>query len=130
VPHSLRHRHCLFCFDEIPYEYWREHKHDTVAELDALHARGQRLQHLALTGGESLLYKRETVLFFQHAHMIHPDACTRLHTCSDHLERETLQALKDGGLNEIRISVRLEDSEKAQWRTFDQIALSRAPCID
>jgi pyruvate formate-lyase activating enzyme-like uncharacterized protein len=121
------HRHCFFCFNpnEKSYEYWREHKHDTLAELDNLHARGQRLQHLALTGGEPLLYKKETVQFFQRARQNFPDVYTRLYTCGDHLERETLQALKDVGLNEIRISVRLEDSEKAQQHTFDQIALSQ-----
>jgi pyruvate formate-lyase activating enzyme-like uncharacterized protein len=121
------HRHCFFCFNpnEKSYEYWREHKHDTVAELDNLHARGQRLQHLALTGGEPLLYKKETVQFFQHARQIYPDAYTRLYTCGDHLERETLQALKDADLNEIRISIRIEDFEKAQRHTLDQIALAQ-----
>jgi len=98
---------------------------DTVGELDALRASGQRFQHLALTGGEPLLHKEETVRFFQHARQTYPNVYTRLYTCGDHLERETLQALKDAGLNEIRISIRIEDNETARRHTFDQIALSR-----
>ena len=56
---------------------------------------------------------------------IFPDAYTRLYTCGDHLERETLQALKDAGLNEIRVSIRLEDAEKARRHTLEQVALAR-----
>lgn len=121
------HRHCFFCFNpnEPAYEYQREHTRDTVAELDALHASGDRLKHLALTGGEPLLYKEETVRFFQRARQNFPDAYTRLYTSGDHLERETLQALKDAGMNEIRISIRIEDPENARRHTLDQIALAR-----
>ena len=125
---SLRcHRNCFFCFNpnQKGYEYQREHIRDTVTELDALRASGQRYQHLALTGGEPLLHKEETVRFFQHARQTYPNVYTRLYTSGDHLERETLQALKDAALNEIRISIRLEDSERARRHTFDQIALSR-----
>lgn len=121
------HRNCFFCFypNQKDNEFQREHTRDTVTELDALQASGQRYEHLALTGGEPLLHKEETVRFFQHARLNYPNAYTRLYTCGDHLERETLQALKDAGLNEIRISIRLEDSERARRHTFDQIALSR-----
>jgi pyruvate formate-lyase activating enzyme-like uncharacterized protein len=125
---SLRcHRNCFFCFNpnQERYEYHREHTRDTVAELDALHASGQRFQHLALTGGEPLLHKEETVRFFQRARRNFPKAYTRLYTSGDHLERETLQALKDAGMSEIRISIRLEDTEIARRHTFDQITLAR-----
>ena len=36
-----------------------------------------------------------------------------------------MQALKDAGVNEIRISLRLEDTENARRHTFDKIALAR-----
>jgi pyruvate formate-lyase activating enzyme-like uncharacterized protein len=121
------HRNCFFCFypNQKDNEYQHEHTHDTATELDGLRASGQRYQHLALTGGEPLLHKEETVRFFQHARLNYPNAYTRLYTCGDHLERETLQALKGAGLNEIRISIRLEDPERARRHTFDQITLSR-----
>ena len=121
------HRQCFFCFNpnQEDYEYQREHKRDVVGELDALLASGQKLEHLALTGGEPLLDKEETLNFFQRARQNSPNAYTRLYTCGDHLERETLQALKDAGLNEIRVSIRLEDAEKARQHTLEQVALAR-----
>jgi pyruvate formate-lyase activating enzyme-like uncharacterized protein len=121
------HRQCFFCFNpnEPGYEYQREHTRDTVAELDALHASGCSFQHLALTGGEPLLFKEETVRFFQRARRNFPDAYTRLYTCGDHLEQETLQALQDARINEIRISIRIEDTGNAKRHTFDQIALAQ-----
>lgn len=121
------HRNCFFCFNpnQEEYEHHREHTRDVVAELDALRGSGVRVQHLALTGGEPLLYKEETIRFFQRARQNFPNVYTRLYTCGDHLERETLQAFKDAGMNEIRFSIRVEDTVNAQRRTFDQIALAR-----
>ena len=73
------HRNCFFCFypNQMGYEFQREHMRDTVGELDALRASGQRFQHLALTGGEPLLHKEETVRFFQHARQTYPNVYTR-----------------------------------------------------
>ena len=121
------HRDCYFCFNpnQEDYEYHREHLRDTAAELDSLRASGQRVQHLALTGGEPLLHKPETVRFFQQARRNFPGAYTRLYTSGDHLERETLQAFKDAGMNEIRFSIRLDDTPQARGYTYGQIELAR-----
>ena len=121
------HRNCFFCFNpnEKWYEYRCEHTCDTVAELDALRASGKDLQHIALTGGEPLLHKEETIRFFQSARQDFPNAHTRLYTCGDHLEHETLRSLRGAGLNEIRISIRIEDTEKARRYTIDQIKLAQ-----
>ena len=121
------HRNCFFCFNpnQEEYEYYQENTRDTIAELDALRDCGEGIQHLALTGGEPLLYKEETIHFFQYARRIFPNVYTRLYTCGDHLERDTLQHLKDSGLNEICFSIRIEDTLNAQRHTYDQIALAR-----
>ncbi|HTP00168.1 MAG TPA: radical SAM protein [Anaerolineales bacterium] len=121
------HRDCFFCFNpnQENYKQYREQVRDLAAELDALHASGQRVQHLALTGGEPLLHKDAAVQFFQRARRHFPGSYTRLYTCGDHLDPETLQSLRDAGMNEIRFSIRLEDTEKAQARTYQQIALAR-----
>ncbi len=121
------HRNCFFCFNpnQEEFEYYRGHTRDTIAELDTLRSSGDQVQHLALTGGEPLLYKEETVRFFQHARQNFPNAFTRLYTCGDHLDREILQSFKDAGMNEIRFSIRIEDTENAQRHTYDQIALAR-----
>jgi uncharacterized protein len=120
------HRDCFFCFNpnQEDYEQHREHLRDLPAELEALHLSGQRVQHVALTGGEPLLHKEETLLFFQSARRHFPGSYTRLYTCGDHLDVETLQSLHAAGVNEIRFSLRLEDTENARRHTFHQIALA------
>ena len=121
------HRAGFFCFNpnQEDYEYHLSHTRDLVAELDDLRASGQRVLHLALTGGEPLLHKEETIKFLQHARRNFPHAYTRLYTCGDHLDREILQSFKDAGLNEIRFSIRLYDTENAIQHTYKQIALTR-----
>jgi len=121
------HRDCFYCFNpnQEDYQYYREHTRDTVAELHALRASGARVRHLALTGGEPLLQKDETIRFFQQARLSFPGVYTRLYTCGDHIDRPTLQALKDSGMNEIRFSIRMQDLARGQRHTFEQIALAR-----
>ena len=120
------HRDCFYCFNpnQEDYQYYREHTRDTVAELQALSASGERMRYLALTGGEPLLQKEETIRFFQQARQSFPGVYTRLYTCGDHIERQTLQALKDAGMNEIRFSIRMQDLARGQRHTFEQIALA------
>jgi pyruvate formate-lyase activating enzyme-like uncharacterized protein len=120
------HRDCFFCFNpnQEDYEFHLTHTRDLVAELDALRASGQRVLHLALTGGEPLLYKEETIKFFRHARQNFPNAYTRLYTSGDQLDRETLQSFKQAGLNEIRFSIRLHDTDNAIRHTYKQITLA------
>jgi len=121
------HRDCFYCFNpnQEGYEYFREHTRDTLAELQTLRTSRRRVRHLALTGGEPLLYKEEAIRFFQEARQGFPGVYTRLYTCGDHADRQTLQALKDACLDEIRFSIRMQDLAKGQRHTFDQIALAR-----
>ena len=121
------HRDCFYCFNpnQENYEYYREHTRDTVAELDDLRKSNPRMGHLALTGGEPLLYKDETVRFFDHARELYPDAHTRLYTSGDHIDRTTLESLQRAGLKEIRFSIRMHDLAKGHRFTYDRIALAR-----
>jgi len=121
------HRDCFYCFNpnQEDYQYFREHTRDTVAELQALQASGLRIRHLALTGGEPLLHKEEAVRFFQQARKDFPQVFTRLYTCGDHLEKDTLQALKDAQMDEIRFSIRMHDLANGKQHTYEQIALAR-----
>lgn len=120
------HRDCFFCFNpnQEDYEYHREHTRDMAAELEALRASRQKVQHLALTGGEPLLHKEQAILFFQRARQDFPKVYTRLYTCGDHLDHETLQALKKTGLDEIRFSIRLHDLEKGRRHTYERIEMA------
>lgn len=121
------HRDCFFCFNpnQQDYQYHLTHTRDLTAELDALRASGQRVLHIALTGGEPLLHKEETKKFFQHARQNFPNAYTRLYTCGDHLDRDILQSFNKAGLNEIRFSIRLHDTPNAIQHTYNRISLAR-----
>jgi pyruvate formate-lyase activating enzyme-like uncharacterized protein len=121
------HRDCFYCFNpnQENYEYYREHTRDTIAELDEMRKTNPRMGHLALTGGEPLLHKEETVRFFTHARKLYPQAHTRLYTSGDHIDGEILEALKNAGLSEIRFSIRMHDLAKGHRYTYDRIALAR-----
>ncbi|MFT3894234.1 MAG: radical SAM protein [Anaerolineales bacterium] len=121
------HRDCFYCFNpnQENYEYYREHTRDTVAELDEMRKTNPRMGHLALTGGEPLLFKDETIRFFEHARDLYPNAYTRLYTSGDHIDREILEALKNAGMKEIRFSIRMHDLAKGHRFTYDRIALAR-----
>jgi pyruvate formate-lyase activating enzyme-like uncharacterized protein len=118
------HRDCFFCFNpnQENYEYYREHTRDTLAELDELHAKNPRIKHIALTGGEPLLFKEETYRFFEHARELYPNSHTRLYTSGDHIDRTTLQDLQKSGLQEIRFSIRMHDLSKGHRYTFENIS--------
>jgi pyruvate formate-lyase activating enzyme-like uncharacterized protein len=121
------HRDCFYCFNpnQENYAYFCEHTRDIVAELEAIRKSGRRAEYLALTGGEPLLHKAETIRFFQYARQNFPKVHTRLYTCGDHLDPETLQLLKDAQLDEVRFSIRMHDSPKGRSHTYDRIALAR-----
>ena len=121
------HRDCFYCFNpnQQDYEYHREHTRNTIAELDALRAANPDTRHVALTGGEPLLFKDETYRFFEHAGQLFPAAHTRLYTSGDHIDRETLESLQKSGLKEIRFSIRMHDLAGGHRHTYDRIALAR-----
>jgi pyruvate formate-lyase activating enzyme-like uncharacterized protein len=122
------HRDCFYCFNpnQENYVQFKQGRRDVLAELRALKASGNQVTHLALTGGEPLLYKGEAIHFFQQARMDFPKAHTRLYTSGDHVDKPTLQALKTAGLDEIRFSIRMHDSEKVRNLTYKNIELARA----
>ncbi len=121
------HRDCFYCFNpnQENYEHYREHIRDLIGELDDLRRATSRMGHIALTGGEPLLHKDETVRFFDHTRELFPESYTRLYTSGDHIDRETLQSLHKSGLKEIRFSIRMHDLARGQRYTYDRIALAR-----
>ncbi|MBE2268077.1 MAG: radical SAM protein [Anaerolinea sp.] len=125
---SLRcHRDCYYCFNpnQVDYEFSTTHERDLVAELDSIHAQGQKIEYLALTGGEPLLHKEQAVAFFDRASAHFPESHKRLYTTGDQLNETLLRELHAAGLKEIRFSIRMHDSEKARRHTLDQIALAK-----
>ena len=121
------HRNCFFCFNpnQEDYEYHSKNKRDLIPELENMHRHGIQMDHIALTGGEPLLFKPETVEFFRYADRKFPMTYKRLYTSGDHVDEAILQALREAHLDEIRFSVRMTDSENARRQTLERIALAK-----
>lgn len=121
------HRSCYYCFNpnQCDYDFFQTNARDLVSELDTLKAQGQKLSCVALTGGEPLLHKPEAVAFFARAREHYPDAHRRLYTCGDYADDETLAALRDAGLDEIRFSIRMHDNAAAKRLILDRIAAAQ-----
>lgn len=117
-------RDCYFCFNpnQVDYEYHRAHRRDIASELESQHAAGARLDYLAVTGGEPLLFKDEVLAFLKKARKLYPHAHTRLYTNGDLLNEATAHQLAKAGLHEIRFSVKPEDVTQA---AVDRSATSR-----
>lgn len=125
---SLRcHRSCFYCFNpnQENYAHFRTHQRPVIQELDRMAASGQRLDYIALTGGEPLLHKDEAVGFFAHARRKFPKAYQRLYTCGDYADEPTLARLQEAGVDEIRYSIRMHDLEQGQRFIFERIALAK-----
>ncbi len=121
------HRDCYYCFNpnQVEYEFFQQNKRNPAQELAQVYAAGQKVNYLALTGGEPLMHKAEAVAFFQTASDAFPQAHTRLYTTGDHANEATLQQLQAAGLEEIRFSIRMHDLAKGHRLTFERIALAK-----
>jgi pyruvate formate-lyase activating enzyme-like uncharacterized protein len=121
-------RNCFFCFNPNQKDYieTRHHATDPAARLQLFYDQGFHYDDLALTGGEPLLHKEEALVFFRHAGELYPDAYTRLYTSGSFLDREYLRALCKVGLDEIRISIKTDDSEEERAHTLKRLEMSRA----
>jgi len=120
-------RNCFYCFNpnQEDFEFYRDNICDTVEALEAAKQAGQKIKHLALTGGEPLLFKNEAIRFFENAKKKFPSVYTRLYTSGDYVDLEILESLKDSQLDEIRFSIRMQDLEKGNNYIFDRIALAK-----
>ncbi len=119
------HRNCYYCFNpnQEDYIYYQEHRRDYLAEIEQLYISGQKITHCALTGGEPLLHKEDTIAFFRRFREKFPSTHTRLYTSGDLLDEETLQELKKADLNEIRFSIKLEDGIEYK-KILEKIAMT------
>ena len=92
-----------------------------MGQLEARAREGARLRHVALTGGEPLLFPDETVAFFERARELFPGVHARLYTSGAGLDGELLERLRGAGLDEIRFSVKTDGGEAAIERTLGLI---------
>ena len=127
------HRHCYYCFNpnQEQYTYFSAHKKNAAEELAAFHRSGRQLQQIALSGGEPLLHKEECLRYFRTAKQLYPQSRRRLYTSGDLLDEAMAAALAEAGLQEIRFSIKLEDSQELREKVYAAIALARRyiPCV-
>lgn len=121
------HRDCYFCFNknQDDYSFYVNNQKNVNQDLNELLDNGITLKHLALTGGEPLLHKEEMIYFFKLAQERTPETYTRLYTAGDLLDEETLECLQKYGLNEIRFSIKMEDSEQKRKHILGKIKLAK-----
>lgn len=109
VFHTLAcNRDCFFCANKNQgeYDYFSRNVNDAEHEL-AQSDLGAGFTSIALTGGEPLLFPEKALSFFRTATKRYPEAHKRLYTNGDLLTDELAARLAEAGLNEIRISIKL-----------------------
>ena len=120
-------RNCYFCFNpnQMEYEYYLDHVHNMAGELQQRFDDGVQYNDLAVTGGEPLLHRDETLAFFERARDLYPKAYTRLYTSGSGLDEEYARALASSGVQELRFSVKLDEPQGAIDKTLERMAMCR-----
>ena len=116
-------RRCFFCFNpnQADFDGRVAGPRDVTGQLEARAQAGAHLRHVALTGGEPLLFPDEAVAFFQRAQELFPGVHTRLYTSGAGLTAALLARLRDAGLSEIRFSIKTDDTPEAIQEVLDLI---------
>ena len=121
------HRDCYFCFNYNVADYdkfvregcpWREGLAQCARENESIAVIG-------LTGGEPLLILDDSIEFLEEAGKAFPMAHKRMYTSGDLLTEEGAARLRDAGLDEIRFSVKQDDSPERQELVLRAMQLAK-----
>ncbi|WP_253904786.1 molecular chaperone TorD family protein [Adlercreutzia sp. ZJ473] len=106
-------RSCYYCFNRNQVGFKESQRLDVgwKGELDSFFDEHPDVACVGLTGGEPLLHADEAVAFLAHARHRAPRAHLRIYTAGDFLDESLLARLADAGLDELRLSVKLEPDE-------------------
>lgn len=125
------HRDCYFCFNHNVADYdlfvregcpWESEIERCAAEREG------KIACIGLTGGEPLLNLDDSIRLLQRAKELFPKAHLRMYTSGDLLTEEGAARLRDAGLDEIRFSVKDDDSDEMQARVLAAMRLAKE-CI-
>lgn len=121
------HRNCFFCFNPNQEEFgeYADAMKDWRGELQRLHRRSPDMRYIALTGGEPLLHREDCAEYFRTARMLWPEASLRLYTSGDLLDESMLEQLREAGLEEIRFSIKPDDTPERSEKVWRNMALAR-----
>lgn len=119
-------RRCFFCFNpnQADFDGRAAAPRDAMGQLEARARTGARLRHVALTGGEPLLFPEEAVAFFGRARELFPGVHSRLYTSGAGLTEALLARLRGAGLSEIRFSVKTDEGAAAVEEALALVGMS------
>lgn len=117
-------RDCFFCTNknQIDYEEGVQKIYDVTAEFKHDVSVYKKMTSAALTGGEPLLYPDKCADFIKKVKKISKNTQTRIYTNGDLATPETLQLLKDAGLDEIRFGVKPDEEGNVSYKIITTIA--------
>lgn len=121
------HRDCYFCFNKNQPDYELLFKNGCPWEerLEESSAENGELACIGLTGGEPLLNVDESIRFLDRAKELHPNAHVRMYTSGDLLTEDSARRLRDAGLDEIRFSVKDDDSREQQEKVLAAMRIAK-----
>lgn len=121
------HRDCYFCFNYNLADYdrfveggcpWEEVMQQAADATDG------KMAVVGLTGGEPLLDFEGTIAFLDRAHELFGDAHKRMYTSGDLLTRDMAQRLREAGLDEIRFSIKQDDTDETRERVLANMKMA------
>lgn len=121
------HRDCYFCFNknQPDYEFLFKNGCPWEERLEQSSKENGTLACIGLTGGEPLLDVDESVRFIERAKALHPSAHIRMYTSGDLLDKESAAKLRDAGLQEMRFSVKDDDTREQQEKVLRAMRLAK-----
>lgn len=121
------HRDCYFCFNHNQPDYERFFRDGCPweDELSRSATQNDSLACVGITGGEPLLDLENALRLLNRVNELWPHAHKRLYTSGDLLTEESAARLRDAGLDEIRFSVKDDDSPDQQQDVLCALRLAK-----
>lgn len=121
------HRDCYFCFNrnQADYELFFEQGCPWEEGLQRAAETYDDLACIGLTGGEPLLDLEDSLAFLTRARELFPYAHERMYTSGDLLTEAAAEKLREAGLDEIRFSVKDDDTPAQQQRVLDAMRIAK-----
>lgn len=121
------HRDCYFCFNRnLPdYKLFFEEGCPWEETLTRCYNENSTLACIGLTGGEPLLNVDDSIAFLKRAGKLYPSAHKRMYTSGDLLTSDAAKRLADAGLDEIRFSVKDDDSPEMREKVLNAMRLAK-----
>ena len=116
-------KNCYFCFNPNQINFLENKQNIKKGQSVANNflKENPSIQYIALTGGEPLLHKKEVIGFFQKIEVFNSKIHKRLYTNGELIDTAILKKLKSCNLQEIRFSIKLEDSIERQADILEKI---------